>query len=123
MNRQSGRGEHGKNDPLWFSLSERGAIIDRLFALRRTYPTNLRVTERALRLMVSDTAATATKDCLFARKAFSYSALGELKEKCMTGVKADCSRCGWFVPFYLHALTHRLPQPKRNIVLPAAPRA
>jgi len=116
-------GNDGKDDPLWVSWSERDAIIDRLFALRRAYPQSLRITERALRLMVSDAAATVTKDCLFARKAFAYSALGELKQKCMMGSKADCSRCGCIVPFYLHSLTHRPPRPRRNIVLPATPRA
>jgi hypothetical protein len=102
----------GKDDPLWIPLPERDAIIDRLLALRRAYPDSLKVTEPALRLMVSDTAATVTKDCLFAKKAFAYTALGQPKEKCMMGAKADCSRCGCIVPFYLHSLTHRPPRPR-----------
>jgi Fe-coproporphyrin III synthase len=102
----------GKDDPLWIPLQERDAIIDRLFALRRAYPDSLKVTEPALRLMVSDTAATVTKDCLFAKKAFAYTALGQPKEKCMMGAKADCSRCGCIVPFYLHSLTHRSLPPR-----------
>lgn len=77
--------------------------------MRRKHPQRLRVTARALRLMVSDTAATVTKDCLFAKKAFAYTALGQRKEKCMMGKKADCSRCGCIVPFYLHSLTHAVP--------------
>jgi MoaA/NifB/PqqE/SkfB family radical SAM enzyme len=103
----------GKDDPLWVSPPERDAILERLFALRRTYPDSLRVTERALGLMASDTAATVTKDCLFARKAFAYTALGEAKEKCMMGAKADCSRCGCIVPFYLHSLTHGRPRARK----------
>jgi MoaA/NifB/PqqE/SkfB family radical SAM enzyme len=99
----------GTDDPLWISLEERDAIIDRLLTLRRAYPDGLRVTERALRLMVSHTAASVTKDCLFSRKAFALTALGQPKEKCMMGAKADCSRCGCIVPFYLHSLTHRGP--------------
>lgn len=31
----------------------------------------------------------------------------------MMGAKADCSRCGCIVPFYLHSLTHRPPSPRR----------
>jgi len=103
----------GKDDPLWIPLQERDAIIDRLFALRRAYPDSLKVTERALRLMVSDIASTVTKDCLFAKKAFAYTALGQPKEKCMMGAKADCSRCGCIVPFYLHSITHQPPPPRR----------
>jgi MoaA/NifB/PqqE/SkfB family radical SAM enzyme len=103
----------GNDDPLWVSCAERDPILDRLFALRRAHPDKLRVAERALRLMRSDTAATVTKDCLFARKAFAYSATGERKEKCMMGTKADCSRCGCIVPFYLHSLT-RWRQGHRN---------
>jgi hypothetical protein len=61
---------------------------------RRAYPDSLKITEPALRLMVSDRAEAVTRDCLFAKKAFAYSALGEPKEKCMMGVKADCSRFG-----------------------------
>jgi MoaA/NifB/PqqE/SkfB family radical SAM enzyme len=99
----------GKNDPLWIAWQERDAIIDRLLALRRAYPDGLKVTEPALRLMVSDRATTVTQNCLFAKKAFAYTAAGQPKEKCMMGAKADCSRCGCIVPFYLHALTHRTP--------------
>ncbi len=102
----------GKDDPLWIPWPERDQIIDRLFAIRRAHPDSLRVTERALRLMYSDTASTVTKDCLFARKAFAYTALGQLKEKCMMGAKADCSRCGCIVPFYLHSMTHPRPHPR-----------
>ena len=101
----------GKDDVLWIAWQERDAIIDRLLALRRAYPDSLKVTEPALRLMVSDRATMVTQNCLFAKKAFAYTAAGQPKEKCMMGAKADCSRCGCIVPFYLHALTHRTPGP------------
>lgn len=99
----------GVDDDLWIPLPQRDAIVDRLLALRREYPQRFRVTERALRLMVSDLAGTVTHDCLFSRKAFAYTALGQPKAKCMMGEKADCARCGCIVPFYLHSLTHRVP--------------
>ncbi len=104
----------GRDDPLWISWRERDQVIGRLLDLRRVYPDSLKVTERALQLMYSDTAAAVTRDCLFAKKAFAYNALGELKQKCMMGVKADCSRCGCIVPFYLHSMTHRRPAPRRE---------
>jgi MoaA/NifB/PqqE/SkfB family radical SAM enzyme len=94
----------GADDPLWVPGHERDLILERLLALQRAYPESLRVTERALRLMRSDVAGKVTQHCLFARKAFAYNALGQLKEKCMMGSKADCARCGCIVPFYLHSL-------------------
>jgi MoaA/NifB/PqqE/SkfB family radical SAM enzyme len=104
----------GGDDPLWIAWRERDPILERLLTLRRTYPKSFRVTERALRLMFSDTAALVTQDCLFAKKAFAYTAAGPPKEKCMMGAKADCSRCGCIVPFYLHSLTHAVPARQRS---------
>jgi hypothetical protein len=57
--------------------------------------------------MRSDLAPTVTRDCLFAKKAFAYDALGRPKGKCVMGARADCSRCGCIVPFYLRSLTDR----------------
>lgn len=96
----------GRDDPLWVAWPERDRIIERLQAIRRAHPHKMRYSGPALRLMASDNAATVTKDCLFAKKAFAYSAFGQPKDKCMMGANADCSRCGCIVPFYLHSLTH-----------------
>lgn len=96
----------GADDPMWLPEQERDAVLERLLALRRAYPESLRVTEGALRLMHSNEAKKVTQDCIFARKAFAYNALGQRKEKCMMGLKADCARCGCIVPFYLHSLAH-----------------
>lgn len=98
------------DDPLWVPWPERDAITDRLLVLREKYPDRLRATAGALRLMRSTSAARVTGDCLFARKAFAYDSAGHPKEKCMMGPKADCSRCGCIVPFYLHSLVHGSPR-------------
>lgn len=99
----------GADDPLWIPWDMRDRIIERLLALRRSHP-GLRMTEASLVLMRSAYAARVTSDCLFAKKAFAYDAAGRPKEKCMMGAKADCSRCGCIVPFYLHALVHGTPR-------------
>ena len=85
---------------------ERDRIVDRLLALREKCPGSLRTTAGSLRLMRSASAGKVTKHCLFTRKAFAYDAAGQAKPKCMMGAKADCSRCGCIVPFYLHSLVH-----------------
>jgi MoaA/NifB/PqqE/SkfB family radical SAM enzyme len=97
-------------DPLWVPWPERDAITDRLLALRERYPNRLRATAGALRLMRSASAARVTGECLLARKGFAYDSAGQPKEKCMMGSKADCSRCGCIVPFYLHSLVHGAPR-------------
>jgi Fe-coproporphyrin III synthase len=97
----------GTDDPLWVPWPERDRIIDRLIALHRIYRGSFRVGERTFRLMRSDLAGAVTRDCLFARKAFAYDAMGRPKEKCMMGPRADCSRCGCVVPFYMRSLTDR----------------
>jgi Fe-coproporphyrin III synthase len=96
----------GSDDPLWVPWPERDRIVDRLLVLREKYPDSFRATAASLRLMRSASAATVTEHCLFARKAFAYDAAGQPKPKCMMGAKADCSRCGCIVPFYLHSLVH-----------------
>lgn len=96
----------GANDPLWLPWAERDQVIERLLVLRKRYPGSLRATESALRLMRTASADAVTKHCLFSRKAFAYDAAGQPKPKCMMGSKADCTRCGCIVPFYLHSLVH-----------------
>jgi hypothetical protein len=97
----------GVDDPLWVPWPERDRIISQLTALRRIYHRSFLVPERAFQLMRSDRAADVTRTCLFSRKAFAYDTVGHSKKKCMMGPKADCSRCGCIVPFYMRSLTDR----------------
>lgn len=96
----------GVEDPLWIPWGERNPIVDRLLDLRERHADSFRASADAIRLMRVETARAVTKHCLFAKKAFAYDALGRPKAKCMMGEKADCSRCGCIVPFYLHTLAH-----------------
>lgn len=95
------------DDPLWVPWAERDRILDGLLALRREHSARIPVPERTFLLMKSDSAPRVTRDCLFARKAFAYDAMGHPKQKCMMGPKADCDRCGCVVPFYMRSLTDR----------------
>jgi hypothetical protein len=94
-------------DPLWVPWVERDRILRRLSALRRARPGKFPYGDRVLRLMRSDRARDVTSHCLYAARAFSYDVSGNPKPKCVMGPKADCSRCGCIVPFFLRALTDR----------------
>jgi hypothetical protein len=97
----------GADDPLWVPWPERDRILDQLVALHRIYRGYFRIPERTFRLMRSDLAPQVTTHCLFAAKAFAFDTTGQPKKKCMMGPKADCSRCGCVVPFYMRSLTDR----------------
>ncbi|MBI2569535.1 MAG: radical SAM protein [Candidatus Schekmanbacteria bacterium] len=95
------------NDGLWITWDERDAIIDKLLELKKIYNMFFITPERTLRLMKSKHASSVTSNCLFAKHSFSFDVSGDLKEKCMMGVKADCSRCGCVVPYYMESLVNR----------------
>lgn len=97
----------GLDDNLWLDWDEKDRIIDSLIALKSQYGSFILNTERALRLMKSDRASSVTDSCPFAAKSFAFDPAGMLKQPCMMGAKADCSRCGCVVPFYLRSLTDR----------------
>ena len=97
----------GLDDQLWLDWDEKDRIIDALIAKKREYGNFILNTERALRLMKSDRARSVTDACPFAAKSFALDPAGGMKQPCMMGPKADCSRCGCVVPFYLKSLTDR----------------
>ena len=92
---------------LWLPLEERDVVLDRLMALRRIYGDFFAVPERVFRLMRSDRCQEVTSSCLLRHRSFAFDAAGRAKGKCVMGDKADCSRCGCVVPYYLRAITDR----------------
>lgn len=93
----------GLGDALWIGWERRDAVLDQLLQLKRTkYPDFIDMPDRVLELMKSQYSRKVTDDCLFAKKGYSLTTNGEIKEKCMLGPKADCDRCGCVVPYYLH---------------------
>jgi len=97
----------GLADDLWLDWDEKDRILDAIIGKKGEYGDFILNTERALRLMKSDHARSVTDNCPFAAKSFAFDPAGNLKQPCMMGPKADCSRCGCVVPFYLQSLTDR----------------
>ncbi len=91
----------------WLGWELRDHVIDILIELKRIYGGFIITPERTFQMMKSDVSRRVTDQCLFATKSTAYGPRGEIKEKCMIGAKADCSRCGCVVPFYLQSLVDR----------------
>ncbi len=95
------------NQDLWMDSPARDRMLDKLIALKRVYRDFIVLPERASELMKPRNSRSVTDNCLFAKKSFAFGPQGELKQKCMTGRKADCDRCGCVVPFYMASLVDR----------------
>lgn len=92
----------GLDDNLWIGWERRDAVLDRLCELKKDkYGDFIATPDRVLELMKSHNSKKVTDRCIFERKGYSLTTMGDLKEKCMLGPKADCDRCGCVVPFYL----------------------
>jgi sulfatase maturation enzyme AslB (radical SAM superfamily) len=94
-------------DGLWLESHEKDRVIDAIILKKHQYGDFILNTESSLRLMKSDRARSVTDTCPFAAKSFALNATGISKQPCMMGPKADCTRCGCVVPFYLCSLTDR----------------
>lgn len=95
-------------DPLFPGWEKRDELIDRLCELKETkYGDFIQNDTRILRLMKRSKSKEVTDNCLFTSKGFALDPMGNKKQKCMMGEKADCDKCGCIVPFYLHWRTER----------------
>ncbi len=94
-------------DPLWLDWPERDRIVEKLMALKRHYGDFIVTPMRTFRLMKSDLAPAVVSKCLFRKKGFAFASDGTRKAKCTMGPRADCSRCGCVVPYYMASLTWR----------------
>ena len=97
----------GEGKELWLDWEERDRIIDQLISLRKTYGDFIWFTDRAYRLMRSDTAPSITTNCPFRKIGFAWDPMGRPKYPCQLGPLADCSRCGCILPFYSAILTNK----------------
>jgi len=97
----------GLDDDLWLDWDEKDQVLDAIIRKKGVFGDFILNTERSLRLMKSGRAKAVTDNCPFAEKSFAYDPAGNLKQPCMMGPKADCSRCGCVVPFYLKSLIDR----------------
>ena len=97
----------GADDVLWLECGEKDRVLDFVIGKKHQYGDFILNTEQSLQLMKSGRARSVTDRCPFAAKSFAFDASGNHKQPCMMGPKADCTRCGCVVPFYLRSLTDR----------------
>lgn len=97
----------GEEDQLWLNFEERDRVINRLLALKKTYGSFIRLSDRILWMMKSERASRITAYCPFPKIGISLDPLGEVKNPCQLGPQADCQRCGCILPFYSAVLTQR----------------
>lgn len=94
----------GLDDDLFIGWERRDAVLDQLLELKKKrYGDFIAMPDRVLELMKSHKSKQVTDNCIFAKKGYSLTTKGDIKEKCMLGPKADCDRCGCVVPYYLHS--------------------
>ena len=94
----------GIEDDLWLSWEERDEIIKRLLKLRKIYGNFLMNPEPVLKLMLSENSKSITSNCVVRKAAFSIDPMGNRKYPCVIGDKADCSKCGCMVPFFIESV-------------------
>jgi MoaA/NifB/PqqE/SkfB family radical SAM enzyme len=97
----------GIEEDLWLDWDMRDKVLDKLLGLEKKYPQFCLTPTYILQLMKSDKCQEIIQNCLYPKTAFCFDALGNNKSPCMLGPKADCSRCGCIVPFYLAALQNK----------------
>jgi sulfatase maturation enzyme AslB (radical SAM superfamily) len=102
----------GLDDNLWLGGEAKDKTLDLLIQHKTTFGDFIVNTKRSLSFMKSDKCRSVTDNCPFAEKSFAFAANGKQKKPCMLGEKADCTRCGCVVPFYLRSLTD-----KKNILM------
>ena len=94
-------------DPLWIEGEERDRWLDKLEALKKIYGDFIVTPARVYRMMRQERAEGVVSTCLLAQRGFSLDPMGNQKKPCVMGPRADCSRCGCVVPYYLASLTRR----------------
>jgi len=94
----------GIKEALWLNQKERDKVLDKLLELKKIYGDFISNSEKVLKAMKSENSGKITKNCLLPKATISLDPMGKRKLPCVIGEKADCSRCGCVVPFYLKEL-------------------
>lgn len=84
---------------LELSWEERDRIIERLFALKKTYPDYIFVRDRVLELMTSRLAPMCIKKCNMSQRTLTLDLNLNRKLPCVLGKNVDCSTCGCIFPY------------------------
>jgi len=94
----------GIKEDLWINWKERDKIIDKLLRLKKIYGSFILNSEPVLELMKSKNSRKISQNCILQRAVISLDPMGNQKLPCVMGDKADCSRCGCVVPFYIESI-------------------
>ncbi len=95
----------GIKENLWLNPQERDKVIDKLFEMKKKYGDFVTNKEAELKLMKSENAKKITSNCILPEACFCLDPVGKRKLPCVIGSKADCSKCGCIVPFYMEDMT------------------
>jgi len=91
----------GIKEHLWLNFEERDKVIERLLQLKKIYGDFISNSESLLNSMKAENCRKITENCVLPRAVICLDPLGKRKLPCVIGNKADCSKCGCIVPFYL----------------------
>jgi MoaA/NifB/PqqE/SkfB family radical SAM enzyme len=104
--------KNDRSELAWLDVCERDAVIERVIALKRRYPTRVTTNIGALELMKSNRCLESTgregEHCHLRRMLALYMGEGGNFERtfCCYGNDVDCARCGAYALFNAHY--HRL---------------
>jgi MoaA/NifB/PqqE/SkfB family radical SAM enzyme len=91
----------GIKEDLWLNFKERDKVLDNLLELKKVYGDFISNSETSLRLMKSENCNKITENCILKKAVLCLDPLGGRKFPCVIGEKANCSKCGCIVPFYM----------------------
>jgi len=97
----------GIRENLWLNWKERDKIILKLLELRKQYGDFLMNPEPVLEMMLSENSKKITEDCIVPKAVVCLDPMGKRKLPCVIGNKADCSRCGCVIPFFMESVLIR----------------
>jgi len=97
----------GIKEDLWLNWQERDKIIKQLLQLRKKYGDFIMNPAPVLELMLSENSKKVTSACFLPKAVVSLDPQGNIKPSCVIGEKADCSRCGCVIPFFIESLLVR----------------
>jgi len=83
-----------EDDSFWISWDERHKILDKLLELKKKYGDFILMSKRNINMLRKEKINAYPKKCACRKFALDFKSDGSLKEKCVLGKKADCSRCG-----------------------------
>lgn len=97
----------GIKEDLWLNWEERDNIIKKMFHLKKKYKNFLLNPKPVLDLMLSKNSKDITRNCPLPKAVVCLDPLGKRKLPCVIGEKADCSKCGCIIPFFIESVIKR----------------